>query len=106
MLLLGRVDRRGEVGIERAEDGGGDCFEGGSFGGEDLKGLIWWWWWWWCEGVEDEGLGGVTMEELRMKKCLILGQPFGPFLGHDGGIRGFLLYMGFGSVSGLVLKGG
>ena len=44
MLVLGRVDRRGEVGIEEhAEDGGGDCFEGGSFGGEDLKGLIWWW---------------------------------------------------------------
>lgn len=60
-------------GEEKDEEG-----EGGSFGREDIWGLMTWR----CCGVDDDdgcecGFGGgVTMEEPRITKSLILGQPF------------------------------
>lgn len=70
--------------------------KGESFGRGDLWGLMLWR----CCGVDDDddddedgrcglGGGGVTMEEPRIMKSLILGQPF-VSLSHDkGGLYGF-----------------
>lgn len=64
---------------EEGEEEEGEEGKGVSFGREDLWGLMVWR----CGGVDDDdgcefggGGGGVTMEEPRMMKSLILGQPF------------------------------